>query len=140
MFTIDTLEKFKAVWPYLSQDEKDEFVTAGPLRSVVHATNNQDVLGETYSGRAAVRRVYIFGPDDLHQNIVGEEFTWAIIDDIDPDHVYETIQLGVQIESRIQVALTVTNHGVFPEIKRPVKRAPQPTEPPVEAEPEPAAE
>ncbi|ARK13053.1 hypothetical protein A6C57_23440 [Fibrella sp. ES10-3-2-2] len=123
MFTPTTVDQFKAIWPYLSDDEKAAYLADGTLRSVVHATNVQEVLGSNYSGKAAVRRVYVFGPDDVEANIVGEHYDWDRIENIDPLHVYQTIGLGVQIDSRIQAALVRTNDGAFPPILAPTVNA-----------------
>ncbi|NID09372.1 hypothetical protein [Fibrivirga algicola] len=122
-FTPTTVDQFKAIWPYLSQEQLAGYLADGTLRSVVHATNVQQVLGSSYSGQAAVRRVYVFGPDDIEANIVGEHYGWAHIENIAPVHVYRTIGLGVQIDSRIQAALVATNDGVFPPILPPTAGA-----------------
>ncbi|MBN8824435.1 MULTISPECIES: hypothetical protein [unclassified Spirosoma] len=151
MFKPTTFAHFAAIWPFLSFEQKEAYVAEGPVRRIIDATNNQRVLGSNYSlpdNRAAVRSVYIFGPDDEPEMILGtaHEYDYERIEGIDPGVTKQVLGAGIMLEPRIIPALVKVNGGTMPVILDPVippSQRPQPnpvdapTETPVESSPEP---
>ncbi|GAB3803000.1 hypothetical protein GCM10028819_32230 [Spirosoma humi] len=124
MFTPTTFEDFRAIWPRLSKDQKEAYTVDGPVRRIINATNNQEVLGSNYSlptNQTNVRSVYIFGPHDLPEFILGSanEAEWQRVENIDPTHTAQVLGYGMQVEPRIVVALMAVNEGVMPQILPP---------------------
>lgn len=124
MFNPTTFEDFKAIWPRLSKEQKEAYTESGPIRRIINATNNQEVLGSNYAlptNQTNVRSVYIYGPHDLPEFILGSanEQEWQQVNNIDPMHTAQVLGFGIQIESRIAGALMAVNEGVFPKILPP---------------------
>ncbi|MCX6217621.1 hypothetical protein [Spirosoma sp.] len=126
MFEPITFEDFKAIWPRLSKAQKEAYaVDGGPVRRVINATNNQEVLGSNYSlttNQTNVRSVYVWGPDDLPEFILGSanEVEWQRVENINPLHTAQVLGYGMQIEPRIIDALKAVNEGLMPAILNPV--------------------
>lgn len=125
MFTPTTFEQYKAIWGFLSSEQKEAYVTSGDVRRIIHATNNQEVLGSNYSlesNKACVQSVYIWGPHDLPQFILGtaHEYDYERIENISAYVTKTVLGAGIQLEPRIIQALIKVNGGTMPAILDPV--------------------
>ncbi len=131
----ETKDSIKRNWEFLTPEQIADLEARGVIRSIVHATNVQEVFGDVYEGGAAVRRVYVFGTSRKKEDIVGVHTDWVRIDNINPNNVAQTIGLGVSLEPRIIAALIETNGGNMPAILPPFIPEPeQPVEEPTEPE------
>lgn len=124
MFTPTTADQFRAIYPFLSQEQKDAYVASGDLRLEPEATTNQKTTGNDYSGEASLRMVYMFGTDWGPENTITPPGEGWINAPLSPGTVKAVAELVASLEPLIQEGLKALNGGVIPNFRDPLVKEP----------------
>jgi hypothetical protein len=128
LLPLDTIDKWKAAFErgLVSPVQIADAVTEGVLTEELRAEAHPATTGQNYSGKASVRKVYLF--EGVQVSPDGEG--WFTID-MKPATVWKVAMLVAQEEPRIATKLYELNGNVMPNIRPPVEPVtPEPDEQP----------
>ncbi|QKZ15182.1 hypothetical protein [Spirosoma sp. KUDC1026] len=115
MYQLDSAEKLRANWKYLSAEEIQQLLTDEIVDIIFTAITNMQVQYRTYSGRVDVIAYYRYVATG--ETIVQKS---AETLNVSPETAYMVAGLVVMQEPGVQVMLVSANNGVMPEIKPPL--------------------
>jgi hypothetical protein len=125
MFLLDSPDKWRAVWPFLTDAEIANYVADGTLIPELQAEAHPRTTGQQYSGNAAVRAVFLFQGEQVSP--IGAPWFQVVMK---PATIWKVAMLVAQEETEIAAKLIELNGGTMPNIRPPLPPAePVPTEP-----------